>query len=231
MASHLDLEEQEQLDQLKHFWNRWGALITWALIVVFGALAAWNGYQYWQRRQASQASVLYDEVDRAAEAGDATRVERAFNDLKDKFGRTLYASQGGLLAGKALYDKGQIDAAKAALAWVAEKSADTGYQAVARLRLAAVLLDAKAYDEAMRQLSASFPPSFVPLADDRKGDVLLAQGNKAEAAAAYGRAWKALDEGTDYRNLIEIKLNALGVDPLAGASLVAPSAAAVEKKP
>jgi len=230
MASHLDLEEQEQLDQLKHFWNRWGTLITWALIVVFGALAAWNGYQYWQRRQASQASVLYDEVDRAAEAGDATRVERAFNDLKDKFGRTIYASQGGLLAGKALYDKGQIDAAKAALGWVADKSGDAGYKALARLRLAAVLLDAKAYDEAMRQLDASFPPSFAALADDRKGDVLLAQGKKDEAAAAYGRAWKAFDDGTDYRQLVEIKLNALGVDPRAGASLVAP-AAAVEKKP
>ena len=71
MATHLDLEEQEQLDALKHFWNKWGNLITWVLIAVLGAYAAWNGWQYWQRRQAAMAAVLYDEIDRAAKAGQA----------------------------------------------------------------------------------------------------------------------------------------------------------------
>ena len=84
MATHLDLEEQEQLDALKHFWNKWGNLITWVLIAVLGAYAAWNGWQYWQRRQAAMAAVLYDEIDRAAKAGDTTRVERALVDMKDK---------------------------------------------------------------------------------------------------------------------------------------------------
>jgi predicted negative regulator of RcsB-dependent stress response len=45
MASPLDLEEQEQLDELKHFWKRWGDLITWLLIVVLGGYAAWMGWQ------------------------------------------------------------------------------------------------------------------------------------------------------------------------------------------
>jgi predicted negative regulator of RcsB-dependent stress response len=53
MAKHLDLEEQEQLDDLKHFWKSYGNLITWTLIVAFGAYAAWNGWQYWQRTQAA----------------------------------------------------------------------------------------------------------------------------------------------------------------------------------
>ena len=65
MAKHLDLEEQEQLDELKHFWKQYGDLITWVLIAVFGAVAAWNGYQYWQRQQAVQAASMYDEVERA----------------------------------------------------------------------------------------------------------------------------------------------------------------------
>ena len=55
MAKHLDLEEQEQLDQLRHFWNTWGNLITWVLIVVLGAYAARNGWNYWQRRQGALA--------------------------------------------------------------------------------------------------------------------------------------------------------------------------------
>ena len=60
MANHLDLEEQEQLDQLKHFWKQYGNPITWGLIVVLAAFTGWNVYQYWQRNQASQASAMYD---------------------------------------------------------------------------------------------------------------------------------------------------------------------------
>jgi len=215
MAQHLDLEEQEQLDQVKHFWKQYGNLITWLLIVVLAAYAGWNGYNYWQRSQAAQAAAMYDEVERAAQSGDVARVERAFTDMKDKFGGTAYAQQAGLLVGKVLYDKGSIDPAKAALTWVAEKSSDDGYQAVARLRLAGVLLDAKAYDDALKQLSGSFPKDFEPLAADRRGDIFAAQGKKTEAVAEYTKAFKGLDDRADYRRLVEVKLSALGVDPLA----------------
>src|SRR4051794_3315954 len=51
MAKHLDLEEQEQLADIKHFWNEYGNLISWVVIAVFGAIAAWNGWQYWERTQ------------------------------------------------------------------------------------------------------------------------------------------------------------------------------------
>jgi predicted negative regulator of RcsB-dependent stress response len=214
MARHLDLEEQEQLDELKHFWKQYGNLITWLLIIGFGAIGAWNGWNWWQRNQATQASVLYDEVERAGEAGDAQRVERAFNDVREKYGRTAYAQQAGLLAAKVLYEKGKPDAAKAALAWVAESGKDEGYQAVARLRLAGVLADAKAYDEALKQLAVEMPnKEFTALAADRRGDIYQLQGKKAEAKAEYSKAWQGLDERQEYRRLVEVKLSALGVDP------------------
>jgi predicted negative regulator of RcsB-dependent stress response len=100
MAKPLDLEEQEQLDEIKHFWKTYGNLITWALIVVFGAIAAWNGWQYWQRSQATQAAAMNDEVDRAVASDDVAKVERAFADMKDRFGGTTYAHQAGLRAAK-----------------------------------------------------------------------------------------------------------------------------------
>ena len=216
MAKHLDLEEQEQLDELKHFWKQYGDLITWALIVVLGAFAAWNGYQYWQRSQAVQASAMYDEIDRAVQSGDTARIDRSLADMKDRFGGTTYAQQAGLLAARAYYDKGNIDASSAALTWVAGKSSDAGYQAVARLRLAGLLLEKKAYPEALQQLAGDFPKDFSPLAADRRGDILTAQGKKAEARAEYEKAYKGLDERDQYRRLVEVKLNALGVDPGAG---------------
>ncbi|MEO7886549.1 MAG: tetratricopeptide repeat protein, partial [Polaromonas sp.] len=216
MAKHLDLEEQEQLDELKHFWKQYGDMITWTLIVVLGAFAAWNGYQYWQRSQDAQASVMYDEVERAVQSGDMAKVDRSLADMKDRFGRTSYAQQAGLLAAKAYYDKGNIDASRAALNWVAEKANDAGYQSVARLRLAGLLLEKKSYDEALQQLSAPFPKDFDALAADRRGDILSAQGKKSDAKEAYDKAYKGLDERSEYRRLVEVKLNALGVDPAAG---------------
>lgn len=212
MARHLDLEEQEQLDELKHFWNQYGNLITWFLIAVFGAFAAWNGWQYWQRSQALQASVLYDEVERAAASGDLARVEQAFKDIQDKFGRTTYAQQAGLLAGKVFTDKGKTDAARSALQWVAGSSSDQGYQALARLRLAALLVEAKSYDEALKQLNAGLPREFEPLAADRRGDIYNLQGKKDLAKQEYLKAWQGFTADTEYRSLIEVKLTALGAE-------------------
>ena len=57
MATHLDLEEQEQLDQLKAFWKRWGNLITWLLIAVLGAYAAWNGWNLWRLLWINQSKI------------------------------------------------------------------------------------------------------------------------------------------------------------------------------
>jgi predicted negative regulator of RcsB-dependent stress response len=219
MASHLDLEEQEQLDQLKHFWKRYGNAITWLLIAVLGTFAAYNGWQLWQRKQGAEAAVMYDQIEAAAQAGDLPKLDRTLADMKDRYAGTTYAHQAALLAARIYYEKDNADSAKAALAWVVEKSADEGLQAIARLRLAGIALEAKAYDEALAQLAAKMPTAFAALADDRRGDVLLAQGKNAEAKAQYGKAHAAMDERAEYRQLLEVKLNALGVDvtPAAGA--------------
>lgn len=216
MAKQLDLEEQEQLDELKHFWKTYGNAITWALIVVLGAFASWNFYQYWQRNQATQAAAMFDEVERVVTAADAAKIDRAFADMKDRFASTTYAHQAGLLVARHYYSVGNVDAAKSALAWVVDKSSDPGYQAVAKLRLAGLLMDSKAFDEALNQLSGSFPASFEALVADRKGDILLLQGKRKEAIAEYEKAFKNFDQRTEYRRLVEVKLNSLGVDPVAG---------------
>jgi len=229
MANNLDLEEQEQLAELKHFWNEWGNLITWVLIAVFGAIAAYNGWNYWQRTQAVQAAALFDEIDRAAAAGEMARVERGFADIRDKFPRTAFAQQAGMLAAKLAMGNGNKDAAKAALAWVADQASDEGYKAVARLRLAALLVDAKQYDEALKQLAEGYPPEFEALAADRRGDVYSLQGKKPEAKNEYLKAWKGLGDEDDYRRLVEVKLTALGVDVRELAPAPAPAVSGAAK--
>lgn len=210
MASNLDLQEQEQLDELKAFWKQYGNLITWVLTLVLAGFAGMNGWNYWQGKQAVQAGAMFEELDKAAQAGDAERVGRVFGDMKDRFGRTTLAWQGGLLAAKLQAEKGKADDARASLAWVAEHARDEGYKATAHLRLAGLLVDSKAYDDALKQLDAVTAPEFAALAQDRRGDVLAAQGKKAEATVAWQAAWKAMDEKLDYRRIVEAKLNTVG---------------------
>lgn len=223
MATSLDLQDQEQLDALKAFWKQYGNLITWVLILALGGFAAWNGWNWWQRDQGVKAGAMFEELDRAVAAGDAERAGRIFNDLKDRYPRTAFAQQGGLAAGKLQFEKGQADAAKASLGWVAAHAAEDEYRTVARLRLAAVLVEAKQYDEALKQLDEAKAASFEALVADRRGDVLLAQGKADQARGAYQAAYAAMDDKLDYKRLLEAKLVALGVAPAAAAASAAAS--------
>ncbi len=213
MASPLDLEEQEQLDELKHFWKRWGDLITWVLIVVLGGYAAWMGWQSYSVKQAAQAAALYDTVERSAMGGDIALLDRSVSDIKDKFASTTYAQQAALLAARVYNDKDRKADAKAQLTWVIDKASDEGYQALARLRLAALLVQDKAYDEARKQLSAKTPEAFAPLMADRLGDLAMLQTQPAEAVQHYKKAWKGFEPNAEYRRLVAVKLAALGADP------------------
>ncbi len=217
MANHLDLEEQEQLDELKHFWKQYGNTITWILIIALGSFAAWTGYQQWQRSQATQAASMYDEVERVVTSGDIAMAERAFGDMKERFARTVYAPQAGLLLAKLASEKAKPDLAKSALTWVIEKSSDEGYVGIARLRLAGLLADEKGFDGALKVLEGEAPPDFVGLFADRRGDLLALAGKTDEAKVQYQKAVAAFDDRSEYRRLVEIKLNALGGQTIASA--------------
>jgi len=213
MASHLDLEEQEQLEELKHFWKRWGDLITWVLIVVLGSYAAWNGWQAWSSKQAAQAAALYDTVERTAMSGDVGLLDRSVADIEDQFPRTTYAHQAALLAARVYQDKDRATDAKKQLQWVIDKSGDEGYQALARLRLAGLLIQDKAFDDARQQLTAKVPEAFAPLMADRLGDLALLENKPDQALQHYKNAWKGFEPNADYRRLVAVKLAALGADP------------------
>lgn len=211
MANHLDLEEQEQLDQLKHFWKQYGNWITWGLIVVLGAVAAWNGFQLWQRNQSTQAAAMFDEVEKVTKAGDPQKAERAFSDMKARFASTVYTQQAALLVAKMNHEAGKPDVSKGILQWLADHAADKGYASIARLRLSALLIESKSYDEALKVLGSGVTDEFSALVDDRRGDIFVLQGKNADAKAAYQKAYTTFESQSEYRRLVGIKLSALGV--------------------
>jgi len=213
MATHLDLEEQEQLDQFKHFWSRWGNLITGLITAVLLVYSSYNGWHYWQQRQASQASVLYDTFEKSVRDADLTLMGRSLGDLQNQFGRTTYAHQAALLSARIYANKANLAEAEKALQWVIENGHEEGYVALARLRLSALAMDQKNLDKAKDLLQGhKAPMGFQPLFDDRLGDIAVLQNKPEEAKPYYLSAYKGLEAANEYRRLVDYKLASLGVN-------------------
>ena len=163
---------------------------------------------------------MFDEVERAVATSELDLAQRAFKDMKERFASTSYAPQAGLLVAKMAIDSGKEDAAataSAALQWVADNASDEGMRAVAALRLSALMIDAKQYEQAHKTLQSVHAEAFSALVQDRLGDLYVQQSKTEDAKAAYLKAFAGMDAGSEYRRLIKIKLNALGVEPPAPA--------------
>ena len=213
-----DLDEQEQLATLKDWWNKYGNLTTWVLIIALAAYAGWSGWSYYQNNQSLQASQLYDEQQKAVASKDNAKVLRAADDIQQKFSRTAYAGMAALSAAKVAFDANDLNAAKEQLQWVVDHGRDEDYKALARIRLAGILLDQKAYDDGLKVLAVDLPAPFASAAADRKGDILVAQNKLDEARAAYQLALDKMESKNPGKELIQLKLDAIGGAPVKAAA-------------
>ena len=211
--AHYDLEEQEQIDSLRTWWKMYGNLVTGVVVAASIGVIGWQGWNWYQRSQVAQASAIYAVLEQGAALRDGQKVKAAAGELAEKFGSTSYAWLGALVAARQSFDAGDLKTARAQLNWAVDNAKDE-VRDLARLRLAAVLLDEKAYDEALKQLEAAHDAAFAARFLELKGDVLAAQGKVPEARAAYKAA---LDKGEVRegrggagRELLRQKLDSLG---------------------
>ncbi|MGA7777163.1 MAG: tetratricopeptide repeat protein [Paraburkholderia sp.] len=204
-------DEQESIEGLKAWWAQWGNATTWIVLVALIASAGWNGWNFWQRRQAAEAAVLYDQVQQAVNSGDKAMIGRVSTDMENKFGGTAYAQMTALAAAKALYAAGDEAGAKAQLQWTIDNAKDDEFKQIAKLRLASLLLDDKAYDQGLALLAEPQSDAFKAVVANGRGDLLAAQGKRDDARAAYKLALDTLSKSdTSERQLIQFKLDALG---------------------
>lgn len=209
MATY-DLDEQERLDELKAWWKRWGNLVMLGLAVVIAAAAGWR---YWQNHTATQsleAATVYQKLTQSLAVNDAKAAREAGAMLIDQYQNTAYAPRAALLLAKLNVGAKDVKSAQSQLEWAVAHSKEPAIKDMARLRLAGVQLDQKQYDAALKTLSGSHSDAFAFRFQDLKGDVLLAQGKAAEARAAYQAAFGKMDKDNPYRNIVELKLDALG---------------------
>lgn len=205
-----DLEEQEKVDALKAWWKQNGKTVIVAIAVGVAIAGGIQGWRHYQKTQTANAAALYQGLQDAAMGRDVKKVRDAAGQLMEKYSGTPYASRAALISASANAQGGDAKSAKAQLQWVVDHSKESQLQDVARLRLSGMLLGEKQYDEAIKQLDAKHDAAFDGLYADLRGDVLLAQGKNDDARKAYQAALEKLDQKGDYRNLVQMKLDALG---------------------
>lgn len=207
----LDLEEQEQVAELKAWWKQHGRVVTAVIVAAALGFSGWQGWRIWQQTQAANAAGLYDTLARAGEAGDAKALRDAAGTLIETYPRTLYATMGALTAARFYFDRNDPKSAKAQLQWVVDNTPSEEMRDLARLRLAAVLLDERSHDEALKLLNAAHAPAFEAQYAALRGDVLVAKNQVADARAAYKLALeKAGKQDGAFRETVRMRLDALG---------------------
>ncbi len=206
----LDSHEQEQIESLKTWWKDNANWVLGMVLIAVIATGGWRGWQYYQHKQSNESAALYQQFVEQLSSNDAKRVNDAAAALMDKYSGTAYAAHAALIAAQVNELSKEPLRAKSQLQWVIEHAAEDGLKSVAGLRMASVLLDEKDYAGAMKSLDAKHPATFDGLYADLKGDVLNAQGKSVEARAAYQQAYDKLDEKSQYRNLVQMKLDVLG---------------------
>src|SRR6266853_1812123 len=205
-----DLQEQEQLESFKAWWKENGNWISGAISVVLAAVLAYQGWSWYGVRQSAAASAMYEEFESASLAKDAVKARDLAGSLIEQHGSSVYAALAALRSARSNIDAGDRKAAKAQLTWVMEHAGQKELALLARVRLAGLLLDEKAYDEALQALKVDVPDAFATEFADRRGDVYAAQGKPADARAAYTEALsKAAGAQQPLRAQIQLKLDAL----------------------
>jgi predicted negative regulator of RcsB-dependent stress response len=205
-----DLQEQEQIEELKAWWRQYGKLVVLVAVTASLTIASVQGWRYYRHSQSLAAVTVYEQLERAERAGDHKKVRDIAESIITRYGGTPYATFAALSAARASFESGDLAGAKAQLQWVVDHSREDEIKDVARLRLAGVLLDEKNYAEALKLTQVKPVESMAGLYADLRGDILLAQGRLAEARSAYQLALDKSEAASAYRATIQLKLDTLG---------------------
>lgn len=206
----LDLEEQEQIDEFKDWWRKNGTYVIGAVAAFVIGVSGWKGYEVWSAKQAGESMALFERAMQAAMANDAKSVKELTGQIMENYSRSGYAVPAAWMAGKTNFTAGDLKSAQAQYQYALDHAGDKGLEQLARLRLAAVLLDQKDYAGAQKLLEVEPDAAFAVLFADLKGDVMAIQGKDEEARAAYKLALEKIDAKSPMKAMVEAKLDSVG---------------------
>lgn len=191
MTAHFD--DEAQAEQLKQWWkDNWMAL-TAGLVLGVGAIFGWEGWQSYQQQRAGQASQMFEDLKEALSQAKTDEAMKLGDTLALEHADTPYAAGAALFLAAESVRISDFEGALTRLQWASQYSKDEGLRQVASLRQARVLWQQGKADEALKLLDGETTGSFAAMADELRGDIRLAQGDRAAARSAYEKALAAVD--------------------------------------
>jgi predicted negative regulator of RcsB-dependent stress response len=192
--------EEEQIKELKEWWDKNGKSIVAGVVIGIGALVGWKGWSAYHERQALEASNMYNTMQKYLLAQDLEAFTLQAGTLKENYSSTPYASLGALILAKSYVEESDYPLAIENLQWVIDHSSQETLQAIAQLRLARLYISEKRLDEAEQILLVDYPNAYNSLKQELLGDLYASQGDYGSALKAYDAAILSA-EGADIEYL------------------------------
>ena len=204
------MAEDEDVAKLKTWWKEYGLTIVAGAVLGLGGIGGWNAWQGHQERRAEEASHIYAGVVEAA-AGDRHEEARSrAAHLLAEFPNSGYATLAAFVASASASAQGEWDEARSRLTWIEDNASRPGYRDLARIRLARVLLDERDPESALEALGRVQSDAFDAVAEELRGDILLARGEAEEARSAWRAVLASEHALPSSRARVRMKLDDLG---------------------
>ena len=210
MADHL--QEEEQIDAIKQWWQENKVSVIGAIVLTLGGSFGWSQYQDYTSATAITAADTYDEILLERASGEsADQLAMLADTIRDENGSVAFAEFASLQVAAAAAEEGQFERAQIELEKVmAGVEVDSTLGQLVQLRLAKVkaALGQEQAAIAIRELgSDSFPVSYA----QALGDLHLAAGREAAALEAYQTAKAAALMLGGQSGLIDLKVSGLSL--------------------
>ena len=201
--------EKEQIEAVRKWWKANGKSIIVGIVLGSALVIGWRWWSAQQNKQSEIASVQYEAVLQEIKKGDNDAALKSGGRLLEAFEKSEYASLTALELAKVKVDQSDLEGARFYLQWVVDHTSSAPLKDVARLRLARILFAKNDKAGALKLVNAVNSKDFALPAQELKGDILMAQGDRDQARAAYSAAANAITQGAD-RSRIEMKLAEAG---------------------
>jgi len=198
----IDNTEEEQVEQIKKWWNSNGKQIIAGAVIGLAAIFGWNTYTDYQDNQSLEARSLYLNY-----ASDSNNLG-AYDKLTTDFSSSTYSDQAILLMAKYLFDAGSYTQALAIIKPLINNPSSV-IANTASLRVASIYLQLGQHNQALSILKEQSEDGFSGLVYNLTGDIYLDLGNIPEAQKYYRLAIVNVSENSNLTQLIQIKLDDL----------------------
>lgn len=205
------MSEEEQIQQIKLWWKKYGNMISIAISIVLLSIA---GFRYWNWHKnsiAQQASGIYERMMVAYADKDYKQVQSNSQRLIDDFNNTIYADVAHLTLAKVAVGKSKYKLAKNSLNAIISDSKSQLMIDVARIRLARILIFEKSYSQALEIVNKIKDKSMLAMANEIKGDISFAENNREKAVEFYNTAIQEAEKNGAGSLFLEMKAKQIAV--------------------